>query len=322
MRDFLVGDYGFVSMGLNYALAIVLPITTMFFLVFGVLEDSGYVPRLAIFSDRVFRSMGLNGKAVLPMVLGLGCDTMATMTTRILGTPKERLIAIVLLALGIPCSAQLATILGILGGISFWALVTLFGVVVTQMFLVGFLAARILPGERSDFMLELPPIRLPDPVNLLKKTALRIRWYLGEAVPLFLVGTALLFVLDRTGLLAWVVRASSPVVTGLLGLPAQAAQVFVMGFLRRDYGAAGLFHLAHERPADGSPGGGGADRHDPVRPVRGQRPDDCERTRRQGRDRHPRVHHARGGAHRSRPELWPQAVPCHVLTRPCTGCRR
>jgi ferrous iron transport protein B len=244
VRDFLVGEYGFVSMGLNYALAIVLPITTMFFLVFGVLEDSGYVPRLAIFSDRVFRSMGLNGKAVLPMVLGLGCDTMATMTTRILGTPKERLIAIVLLALGIPCSAQLATIMGILGGISLWALVTLFGAVVTQMLLVGFLAARILPGERSDFMLELPPIRLPDPVNLLKKTGQRVRWYLGEAVPLFLVGTALLFVLDRTGLLSWIVRASSPVVTGLLGLPAASAQVFVMGFLRRDYGAAGLFHLA------------------------------------------------------------------------------
>ena len=244
VRDFFVGDYGVVSMGLNYAFAIVLPITTMFFLVFGVLEDSGYVPRLAIFSDRIFRSMGLNGKAVLPMVLGLGCDTMATMTTRILGTPKERLIAIVLLALGIPCSAQLATIMGILGGISVWALVTLFSVVVTQMFLVGFLAARILPGERSDFMLELPPIRMPDVRNLLTKTALRIRWYLGEAVPLFLIGTALLFVLDRTGVLAFLVRISSPVVTGLLGLPAESARVFVMGFLRRDYGAAGLFHLA------------------------------------------------------------------------------
>ncbi len=244
VHDFLVGEYGIVSMGLSYALAIVLPITTMFFLVFGVLEDSGYVPRLAIFSDRIFRSMGLNGKAVLPMVLGLGCDTMATMTTRILGTPKERLIAIVLLALGIPCSAQLATIMGILGGISVWAVVTLFSVVATQMFLVGFLAARILPGERSDFMLELPPIRMPDLRNLLRKTALRIRWYLGEAVPLFLVGTALLFVLDRTGLLSLLVRMASPVVTGLLGLPAEAAGVFLMGFLRRDYGAAGLFHLA------------------------------------------------------------------------------
>ena len=113
-------------MGLTYAIAIVLPVVATFFLMFGFLEDSGYIPRLAIFCDRIFRVMGLNGKAVLPMVLGLGCDTMATMTTRILGTPKERLIAILLLALGIPCSAQLATIMGILGGISFAALATLF----------------------------------------------------------------------------------------------------------------------------------------------------------------------------------------------------
>src|SRR5688572_32283492 len=102
--------------------------------------------------------MGLNGKAVLPMVLGLGCDTMATMTTRILATPKERLIAILLLALGIPCSAQLATILGILGGVSFGALITLFAVVLSQMFVVGWLAARVLDGHRSDFIMELPPI--------------------------------------------------------------------------------------------------------------------------------------------------------------------
>ncbi|HTM26062.1 MAG TPA: ferrous iron transporter B [Vicinamibacterales bacterium] len=244
VRDFLVGDYGLITMGITYAIAIVLPVVTTFFLVFGFLEDSGYIPRLAIFSDRIFRAMGLNGKAVLPMVLGLGCDTMATMTTRILATPKERLIAILLLALGVPCSAQLATILGILGGISFFALITLFGVVLTQMILVGFLAARILPGERSDFIMELPPMRMPRLGNLLTKTGLRVRWYLGEAVPLFLVGTVLLFVLDRIGGLAAIANAARPVVTGLLGLPPKAAEVFVMGFLRRDYGAAGLFLMA------------------------------------------------------------------------------
>jgi ferrous iron transport protein B len=245
VRDFFVGPYGVITMGLTYAIAIVLPVVATFFLIFGWLEDSGYIPRLAIFSDRIFRMMGLNGKAVLPMVLGLGCDTMATMTTRILGTPKERLIAVLLLALGIPCSAQLATILGILGGISFAALLTLFAVVVLQMFLVGFLAARVLPGDRSDFIMELPPIRLPVTRNLVSKTLIRIRWYLAEAVPLFLIGTVLLFVLDKTGLLRALVAAGRPVVTGLLGLPEEAAQVFVMGFLRRDYGAAGLFQLAH-----------------------------------------------------------------------------
>ena len=250
-RDFLVGEYGLVTMGLTYAIAIVLPVVTTFFLVFGFLEDSGYIPRLAIFSDRLFRAMGLNGKAVLPMVLGLGCDTMATMTTRILGTPKERLIAITLLALGVPCSAQLATIMGILGGISLSALLTLFAVVLSQMVLVGFLAARALPGDRSDFILELPPIRLPRLRNLLTKTVLRVRWYLGEAVPLFLVGTALLFGLDRIGALDWLTNAARPIVTGALGLPADAAQVFVMGFLRRDYGAAGLFVLAQQGALSG-----------------------------------------------------------------------
>ncbi|MCX6552421.1 MAG: ferrous iron transporter B [Acidobacteria bacterium] len=244
VRDFLVGEYGLITMGLTYAIAIVLPVVATFFLVFGFLEDSGYIPRLAIFSDRIFRAMGLNGKAVLPMVLGLGCDTMATMTTRILGTPKERLIAVLLLALGIPCSAQLATIFGILGGISFAALMTLFGVVLAQMFLVGFLAARVLPGERSEFMMELPPIRLPHMRNVVYKTVLRVRWYLGEAVPLFLVGTALLFVLSRLGWLAAMTRGLEPLVQGLLGLPARTTEVFVMGFLRRDYGAAGLFRMA------------------------------------------------------------------------------
>jgi ferrous iron transport protein B len=244
VRDFFVGEYGLVTMGLTYAVAIVLPVVATFFLLFGFLEDSGYIPRLAVFSDRIFRAMGLNGKAVLPMVLGLGCDTMATMTTRILATPKERLIAILLLALGIPCSAQLATILGILGGISFGALLTLFGVVVAQMFLVGWLAARVLPGRRSEFILELPPIRLPRLTNVLTKTRLRVWWYLGEAVPLFLIGTMLLFVLDRVHVLGAIAQAGQPVVHGLLGLPDETAETFVMGFLRRDYGAAGLFRLA------------------------------------------------------------------------------
>jgi ferrous iron transport protein B len=245
LRDLFVGPYGLVTMGLTYAIAIVLPVVATFFLMFGFLEDSGYIPRLAIFCDRIFRVMGLNGKAVLPMVLGLGCDTMATMTTRILGTPKERLIAILLLALGIPCSAQLATILGILGGVSAAALTTLFAVVLGQMFLVGWLAARVLKGERSEFIMELPPIRWPRLGNLLTKTRLRVWWYLGEAVPLFLIGTVLLFVLDRAGALVWMARAGEPIVTGLLGLPAATAQILVMGFLRRDYGAAGLFQLSH-----------------------------------------------------------------------------
>jgi ferrous iron transport protein B len=114
------------------------------------------------------------------------------------------------------------------------------------MVLVGFLAARVLSGDRSDFVMELPPLRLPRLRNLVTKTLLRVKWYLGEAVPLFLVGTVLLFALDRVGGLDALASAARPIVTGLLGLPPKAAEVFVMGFLRRDYGAAGLFLMARD----------------------------------------------------------------------------
>jgi ferrous iron transport protein B len=244
VRDLLVGPYGVITMALAYSLALVLPIVGTFFLAFGALEDSGYLPRLAVMVNRLFKKMGLNGKAVLPMVLGLGCDTMATLTTRILETPKERLIVILLLALGVPCSAQLTVVMAMLSGLSIWAVLIWAGVVLGVIVLVGSLAARVLPGRGSDFVLELPPLRVPQITNIAVKTLARIEWYLKEAVPLFVLGTLILFVADRLRLLGIVERAAEPVLTGLLGLPRETAGAFVVGFLRRDFGAAGLFELA------------------------------------------------------------------------------
>ena len=238
---FLIGRYGLLSMGLSYGIAIVLPIVTTFFIAFSVLEDSGYLPRLAVMVNKVFKRMGLNGKAVLPMVLGLGCDTMATMTARIMETRKERVIVTLLLALAVPCSAQIAVIFAMTGGLSGWAVAWFAGTLLAVVFLVGWLAAKVLPGRGSDFMLELPPLRIPQASNIAVKTLARIEWYLREALPLFVVGTLILWVLDRVGGLAVLERAASPVVVGLLGLPKEAAAAFILGFLRRDYAAAGLF---------------------------------------------------------------------------------
>jgi ferrous iron transport protein B len=194
--------------------------------------------------DRTFRRMGLNGKAVLPMVLGLGCVTMATMTTRILETRKERIQVTLLLALSVPCSAQLGVILGMItstgaAGIAIWM-----GILTLSLLGVGYLSARVIPGQASDFVLELPPMRVPSVRNIALKTGARMEWYLREVIPVFVVGTAILFVLDETGLLEVAERALSPVVVDWLGLPAGATGVLLIGFLRRDYGAAGLFALA------------------------------------------------------------------------------
>jgi ferrous iron transport protein B len=246
LRDVLVGEYGVITMALTYGIAIVLPIVGTFFVAFSILEDSGYLPRLAVMVNRIFQGMGLNGKAVLPMVLGLGCDTMATLTTRILDRPKERVIVTLLLALGVPCSAQLGVIFAMLGQAGLAAAALWGAVVLGVLFLVGYLAARVLPGEIGNFVIELPPMRVPQLGNILVKTLARIEWYLREALPLFVVGTLVLFALDALDLLAVLENGASPVVVGLLGLPAAAAQAFVLGFLRRDYGAAGFFKLQQE----------------------------------------------------------------------------
>jgi len=251
LRDLLVGEYGVVTMALTYAIAIVLPVVGTFFVFFGLLEDSGYLPRLAVMMNRPFRVMGLNGKAVLPMVLGLGCDTMATLTTRILASRKERVLVTLLLALGVPCSAQLAVILAILGSVAPLGALIWGGVVLLVLVVVGWAASRVLPGRGSDFLLEIPPLRLPSLGNILIKTAARTEWYLKEAVPLFILGTLLLWALDASALLPRIESAARPLVVGLLGLPERATEALLVGFLRRDYGAAGFLMLRNQGLLDG-----------------------------------------------------------------------
>lgn len=243
VRNLLVGEYGLITMALTYAIAIVLPVVVTFFTFFGILEDSGYLPRLAVMLHRTFRRMGLNGKAVLPMVLGLGCDTMATLTTRILETKKEMVIVTLLLALGVPCSAQLGVIMAMLGPLGMLAAGLWLGVTLVTIFLVGWLSAKVVPGDSGDFILEVPPVRMPKLSNIMIKVLARTEWYLKEAVPLFVIGTLLLYLLDAAHLLTAIQHALAPLVVGALGLPAEAANAFVVGFLRRDYGAAGLFAM-------------------------------------------------------------------------------
>lgn len=246
VREMLVGRYGLITMALTYAVGIILPITTTFFIAFSILEDSGYLPRLAIMSNRLFNMMGLSGKAVLPMVLGLGCGTMAVMTTRILESRRDRMIATFLLALAVPCSAQLGVMMGMLGALSLRAMaIWLFGVM-GVLFLAGFLAAKVLGGERSEFFLEIPPMRVPSAANVAVKTLNRAVWYLKEAVPLFMLGTFVLFLFDRFAVLRAIEMLASPVVVGILGLPERATEAFLIGFFRRDYGAAGLFAMSEE----------------------------------------------------------------------------
>ncbi len=250
IRYLLVGEYGVITMGLALAIGIVLPIVAFFFLFFALLEDSGYLARLTVLANKVFTVMGLNGRAVVPMVLGLGCDTMATLAARVLDSAKARTTVIFLLALGVPCSAQLGVVMSMAGAIGPLALVLVFGVVVAELFAAGYVASKVIPGPRSDFVVEIPLLRMPLLSNVLRKTWQRTEWFLREALPYFILGTAALAVMAWFGILDLLENLLRPIIAGLLSLPPDATYAFLVGFLRRDYGAAGLFDLRYEGRLD------------------------------------------------------------------------
>lgn len=241
LYDLIAGEYGVITLGIRYAIAIVLPIVGTFFVAFSILEDSGYLPRLAMLIDRLFKRLGLNGRAVIPIVLGFGCSTMATMVTRTLETKREKVIASILLALTIPCSAQFGVILGLLANHPYallaWALF-----VGAVFVLAGTLMARFFPGEKPSFYMELPPLRLPRLANVFIKTYSRMVWYFREILPLFILASLLIWLGDLTGIFQWTTRMLTPIVNAI-GLPDDASVAFIFGFFRRDYGAAGLYDL-------------------------------------------------------------------------------
>jgi ferrous iron transport protein B len=242
IQQLFTGEYGILTMGLKYAIAIILPVVAFFFIIFSIIEDSGYLPRLAMLLDKIFKKIGLSGRAVIPMVLGLGCSTMATMVTRTLGTRRERVISTLLLALAVPCSAQLGVMLAILSGTG--AAIWIWLATVAILFLVvGRVASLLMPGRAPTFYMEIPPLRMPRLGNVLNKTYTRVFWYIREIVPIFLIASTLIWLGQITGVFGMLIQLLSHPLR-LMGLPAEAGTVFLFGFFRRDYGAAGLYELA------------------------------------------------------------------------------
>jgi ferrous iron transport protein B len=251
VRELLIGPFGLLTVGLVLSLAIVLPVLATFFFAFALMEDSGYLPRLSLLTDRVLRKLGLNGKGVLPLVMGFSCVTMAVLSTRVLDSRKQRIIATLLLVLTVPCAPLLSVMMVLLARLSIWATVMFFGLLLIQFFVVGALANLLIPGKRPDFVLELPPMRAPRLKGTLIKTGHQIAWFLKEAIPYFLLGTFALFLLDQLGALDALREGLQPVSVKLLGLREESADVFFMTVVRREAGAALLAQQAAAGMYDG-----------------------------------------------------------------------
>jgi len=240
----LAGEFGVLTMTPTYLLAVILPLVASFYALLGLLEDSGYLPRIAALADRSLTSMGLNGRAVIPLILGLGCITMGTLTTRILGSRRERFIATALMAIAVPCSAQIAVIAALMANTAPVYSAAYFGILIGIFVLVGTVLNKIVPGESTELLIDLPSLRMPRLDNVVRKTGLKVYHFMKEVTVFFLAGAAFISMLQVTGAIDWIVQVAKPLTVGWMGLPPEAATAFVMGFVRRDFGAAGFFQMS------------------------------------------------------------------------------
>lgn len=239
----LFGEFGAISMTITYLIFLLLPLIISFNIFMSILEDSGYLPRLAAMLDRSFNKIGLNGKAIIPIMLGFGCVTMANITTKILGSEREKKISTALLQFLIPCSAQLSVIAVMSTRYGIKTLLIYIVVMILTAVIIAYATKKLIRGDISPLLLDLPAMRFPSLSNIAKKTYYKTLGFLKEAFAWFFIGAFIIGILQISGGLKFWIETLTPITQLWLKLPPEAASIFIMGMIRRDFGAAGLFNL-------------------------------------------------------------------------------
>jgi len=239
-----VESFGLLSSGLYVPFAMVLPYIVAFYLVLGLLEDVGYLPRLAVLMDTVMHRLGLHGYAIIPTLLGLGCNVPAILATRILESKRERFIAATLVSIAVPCAALQAMIFGLVGQRGGQYVVIVYGTLFVVWIILGIILNRVVKGFSPELLIEIPPYRLPPWRTVVKKLWMRTYGFLVEAVPIILAAVLVINILYIFGIFNAIANFTAPVVTGLLGLPKEAVTALVVGVLRKDVALGMLAPLA------------------------------------------------------------------------------
>ncbi len=242
-----VESLGVLSTGLYVPLAMVLPYIIAFYSMLSFMEDSGYLPRLGVLVDNLMHKLGIHGLAIIPMLLGLGCNVPGALATRVLETRRERFIAATLMAIAVPCMAQIAMIFGLVGSYGVGAIVTVFGTLLMVWILLGLILNKIMKGESPEIFVEIPSYRFPYIPGLLKKVWMRVFWFIKEAVPFVIIGVLVVNILYYSGIIQFFGNLAAPIVKGVFGLPQDAIGALIVGFLRKDVAVGMLIPLELSR---------------------------------------------------------------------------
>ncbi len=236
-------SFGILTTGLFVPFAAVLPYVFAFYLVLSFLEDFGYLPRLGVVADKTMHQVGLHGLGIISMMLALGCNVPGVLATRIMETRRERFISATLLAIAVPCMAQIAMIVGLVGKYGARGLTLVFGTLFLVWLTIGFIMNRLLKGESPEIFVEIPPYRIPYFGALAKKLWMRVKGFLKEAIPFVLLGVFIVNVLYSLKIIDFLGKLTGPVIRNLLGLPSGAVAALLVGFLRKDVAVGMLVPL-------------------------------------------------------------------------------
>jgi len=239
-----VEAFGLLSSGLYVPFAMVLPYLISFYLVLGLLEDIGYLPRLGVLMDTVMHRLGLHGYAIIPALLGLGCNVPAILATRVLESKRERFIAATLISIAIPCAALQAMIFGLVGERGGQYVAMVYGTLFIVWIILGVILRHTVKGFTPELLIEIPSYHLPHWRATIQKLRMRVYGFLVEAVPLVLGAVLIVNIVYFLGVFEAIASFTAPVVTGLLGLPKEAVTALVIGFLRKDVALGMLASLA------------------------------------------------------------------------------
>ena len=238
-----VQSMGLLTTGIFVPFGMVLPYILAFYFGLAILEDTGYLPRLSVLADTIFHKFGLHGCGIVSVFLGLGCNVPGALSTRILETRKQRFISATLLAISVPCMAQMAMIFGILGSYGMEYVLMVFIALIITYVSSGLILNRYIAGESPELFLDIPPYRRPYGKALLKKTWMRVRIFLTEAIPFVFLGVLFINILYAVGIIDILSTFFSPVISGIWGLPKEAAAALLIGFLRKDVAIGMLLPL-------------------------------------------------------------------------------
>ncbi len=227
-------SFGLLTTGLFVPIAMVLPYIFSFYLILGILEDFGYLPRLAVLVDNLMHHLGLHGYAIIPFILGLGCNVPGALAIRLLEERREKFIAATLMAIAIPCMAQIAMIVGLVGQRGGKYVAIIFLTLFTLLVLKGLILNKVLKGTSPEILIEIPPYRMPQATAVIKKLWMRLSSFLREALPLVLLGILFVNILYALKVIDFFAYIFAPVLTGLWGLPKEAISALIVGFLRKD----------------------------------------------------------------------------------------